>query len=75
MSNHIFVDSEIHKLLQSELESKGVGVFVKNIRDWSGKELDKDKQEVREKIFKKAIQRLKVVVQKKLRTIKIFRSS
>ena len=40
-----------------------------------GKELDKDKQEVREKILKKAIQRLKVVVQKKLRTIKIFRSS
>ena len=35
MSNHIIVNSEIHKLLQSELESKGVGAFVKNIQDWS----------------------------------------
>ena len=34
MSKHIIVDSKIHKLLHSELEGKGVGVFVKSIQDW-----------------------------------------
>ena len=34
MSKHIIVDSKIHKLLHSELEGKGVGVFVKSIPDW-----------------------------------------
>ena len=34
MSKHIIKDSKIHKLLHAELESKGVGVFVKDINDW-----------------------------------------
>ena len=34
MSKHIIVDSKIHKLLHSDLEGKGNGVFVKNIPDW-----------------------------------------
>ena len=39
------------------------------------KELDKDRQEVRLKNFKKAIKMLKVVIQKKLRIKKIFKNS